>query len=117
MERVTVLNVPIDNLSEEELLQKLDLHGGIVFTPNVDHLVKLQKDQDFNQAYNIANYRVCDSQIVMYASRFLGSPIKQKISGSDLFPAFYNYHRNNENIKIFLLGAAEGVAKKAQEKV
>lgn len=117
MERVTVLNVPIDNLSEEELLQKLDLHGGIVFTPNVDHLVKLQKDKDFNTAYNFANYRVCDSQIVMYASRFLGNPIKQKISGSDLFPAFYTYHKNNKNIKIFLLGAAVGVAKKAQEEV
>lgn len=117
MERVTVLNIPIDNLSEEELLQKLDLYGGIVFTPNVDHLVKLQKDKDFNRAYNFANFRVCDSQIVIYASRFLGNPIKQKISGSDLFPAFYNYHKNNEDIKIFLLGAAEGVAKKAQEEV
>lgn len=117
MERVNVLNVPIDNLSEEELLQRLDLHGGIVFTPNVDHLVKLQKDKDFNRAYNFANYRVCDSQIIMYASKFLGSPLKQKISGADLFPAFYNYHKNNEKIKIFLLGAADGVAKKAQEKV
>jgi len=53
----------------------------------------------------------------MYASKFLGTPLKEKISGSDLFPAFYLYHKDNENIKIFLLGAAEGIAKTAQEKI
>jgi exopolysaccharide biosynthesis WecB/TagA/CpsF family protein len=53
----------------------------------------------------------------MYASQFLGTPIKEKISGSDLFPAFYMYHKENDKIKIFLLGSAEGIARKAQEKI
>jgi N-acetylglucosaminyldiphosphoundecaprenol N-acetyl-beta-D-mannosaminyltransferase len=48
---------------------------------------------------------------------FLGTPLKEKISGSDLFPAFYEYHKNNEDIKIFLLGAREGVALEAQKKI
>jgi exopolysaccharide biosynthesis WecB/TagA/CpsF family protein len=60
---------------------------------------------------------LCDSKILFFISRFLGTPIKEKISGSDLFPAFYQYHKNNEDIKIFLLGAREGVALKAQEKI
>lgn len=109
---VKILNVSIDNLSISELLEKLE--RGILFTPNVDHLMKLQKDREFLDCYNSADYRVCDSKIVEYASKFLGTPLKEKISGSDFFPAFYNYHEYNENIKIFLLGAAEGIAQKAR---
>jgi exopolysaccharide biosynthesis WecB/TagA/CpsF family protein len=117
MKTVNLLNISVDNLSITELFEKLDGEGGVVFTPNVDHLIKLQYDRDFYEAYNKSSYRVCDSQILIYASRFLGTPLKEKISGSDLFPAFYMYHKNNEKIKIFLLGAGEGIAKKAQEKI
>lgn len=117
MEKVNLLNVSVDNVTTLELLEKLDLEGGVVFTPNVDHLIKLQYDRDFYEAYNTSSFRVCDSQILMYASKFLGTPLKEKISGSDLFPAFYAYHKNNEKIKIFLLGAAEGIARQAQIKI
>jgi exopolysaccharide biosynthesis WecB/TagA/CpsF family protein len=115
MEKINILNVAIDNLLETEVLAKLK--SGVVFTPNVDHMIKLQKDREFSKVYSIADYLLCDSQILVYASKFLGTPIKQKISGSDFFPAFYNYHKNNENVKIFLLGADKGVAQKAQNKI
>ncbi|WP_143289534.1 WecB/TagA/CpsF family glycosyltransferase, partial [Brunnivagina elsteri] len=115
MKKVKILNLEIDNLSQAEFLA--DLQSGIVFTPNVDHLMKLQKDPDFVQAYSIGSHKVCDSQILLYAARFLGTPIREKISGSDLFPAFYNYHKHDDNIKIFLLGAGEGIALQAQYKI
>ena len=115
MNRVKILNISIDNLSQSELLKKLN--SGIVFTPNVDHLMKLQDDVDFLKAYDSASYKLCDSKILFYISRILGTPLKEKISGSDLFPAFYEYHKNNEDIKIFLLGAREGVALEAQKKI
>ncbi len=115
MEKVEILNVQIDNVSELEILSKLD--RGVVFTPNVDHLIKLQKDPDFFSAYLQADYRICDSKILYYTSRFLGSPIKEKISGSDFFPAFYNYHKHNPDITIFLLGGMPGVARQAQNNI
>ncbi|MDF0553862.1 WecB/TagA/CpsF family glycosyltransferase [Kamptonema sp. UHCC 0994] len=113
MKMINVLNVSIHNLSAAELLRRLSREGGVVFTTNVDHLMKLQKDRAFYQAYQEANYRVCDSKIIMYASKFLGNPLKEKLSGSDFFPAFYNHYKDDKNVKIFLLGAAEGVAEKA----
>lgn len=112
IEKINVLNIAINNVSLDDVLEKLT--EGVVFTPNIDHIMKLQHDEEFFQSYNAADYKVCDSQILMYVSKFLGTPIKEKISGSDFFPAFYNYHKNNEEIKIFLLGAAKGVARKAQ---
>lgn len=113
--RVSILNVSFDNLTMRELLQQLN--SGIVFTPNVDHLMKLQQDGEFFRIYQLADYRVCDSQVLMYASRYLGTPLKEKISGSDFFPAFCNFHRNNKDISIFLLGAAPGVADTARLKI
>ncbi|MBE9016207.1 MAG: N-acetylglucosaminyldiphosphoundecaprenol N-acetyl-beta-D-mannosaminyltransferase [Chroococcidiopsis cubana SAG 39.79] len=115
MRKVNLLNLDFDNLSIKELLRQLK--SGVVFTPNVDHLMKLQCDREFLRAYEIADYKLCDSQILVYASRFLGTPIKEKISGSDFFPAFCTYHRNNEKIKIFLLGGQKETAAKAQEKL
>jgi exopolysaccharide biosynthesis WecB/TagA/CpsF family protein len=115
MEKVTILNAEIDNLTELEALQQIK--QGVVFTPNVDHLILLQNDPSFLKVYETADYKLCDSKILYYVSRFLGSPVKEKLSGSDFFPAFCNYHKDNEEIKVFLLGAKEGVAAQAQENI
>lgn len=114
-QKVEILDVEIDNISKAELLNRLT--RGVIFTPNVDHLMKLQTDPEFKQAYEVADYKICDSQIVLYASKFLGSPLQAKISGSELFPTFCEHHKDNPNITIFLLGGAEGVAKQAQVRI
>lgn len=114
--QVSLLNVSIHNMTMLELLEQLQF-GGVVFTPNVDHLVKLQKNQEFYSVYQEADYIVCDSKILMYVSNFLGTPIQEKISGSDLFPAFYTYYKNDDRIKIFLLGGLGETAKQAQQKI
>jgi len=116
MTKVKIFNLGIHNLTMSELLDKLKF-GGVVFTPNLDHLMKLQKNYKFYLTYQKADYVVCDSKILMYASKFLGNPIQEKISGSDLFPAFYNYYKHDKNIKIFLLGGIGDTAKIAQKKI
>lgn len=115
MKKVKLLNVWIDNLSKAEFLEQIQ--QGVVFTPNVDQLMKLQRDQNFLNAYNSADYILCDSQILMFAAKFLGTPLKEKVSGSDFFPAFYEYHKRNSDIKIFTLGGKKGVACKARDEI
>jgi N-acetylglucosaminyldiphosphoundecaprenol N-acetyl-beta-D-mannosaminyltransferase len=116
MRQINLLNLTIHNITMMELLEKLR-SGGIVFTPNVDHVMKLQENHEFYDVYKEADYRVCDSKVLMYVSSFLGTPIQEKISGSDLFPAFYNYYCNDESIKIFLLGSEPNIVKQAQIKI
>ncbi len=82
------------------------IQQGFIVTPNVDHLVRLQQDEDFFKAYESADYRLCDSQILFKISRLLGTPIEEKITGSDFFPAFCQFHCSNPDIRIFLLGGA-----------
>lgn len=115
MKKINILNVGIHNITLDELL--FNLKKGMIVTPNVDHLVRLQKDKEFYQAYEVSDFIICDSKIVQFASIFLGTPIIEKISGSDFFPAFYKHHKNNKEIKIFLLGAMENVAERAAKKI
>jgi len=112
-----ILNVTLDNLSFKELLDQL--RSGVVFTPNVDHLMKLQKDREFYEVYSKADYLVCDSRIIQATSRWVSkSPIKEQIAGSDFFPSFCHYHRNNtDEIKVFLLGGTEDSVKQAQHNI
>ena len=116
MDRLNFLNVSIDNLSSMELLHEL-AQGGTVYTPNVSHLLRLQWDKEFYQVYQQADFRICDSQILLIASRLLGNPIREKLSGSDIFPAFYQHFRNDKSVEMFLLGAAEGVGERARQRI
>ncbi|MEM9216178.1 MAG: WecB/TagA/CpsF family glycosyltransferase [Cyanobacteria bacterium P01_F01_bin.150] len=116
MQQVTILDTSIDNISMADLLPLLK-QGGIIFTPNVDHLMRLRNDPSFRKVYECATYRTCDSQILMFAAKLLGNPLVEKVSGSDLFPAFYDYYKYDEGIKVFLLGSKEGVALTAQQKI
>jgi exopolysaccharide biosynthesis WecB/TagA/CpsF family protein len=110
-----ILNIRFDSLSISEILE--DMKSGIFMPVNVDMLVKLQKDLQFYKAYQASDFVVCDSKIVQFASVFLGQKIKDIIRGSSFFPQYCDYHKNNPEIKIFLLGAARGVANEAQKKI
>lgn len=115
MNKVAMLNVDIQSLTQLELLKRLD--KGVLITPNVDHLVKLQKDKDFYDVYQKAEWVVCDSKILYLMSKLLKEPLPEAIPGSSFFTAYYMYHKNDQNCKIFLLGAAEGIAEKAMKNI
>lgn len=116
MRQINLLNVTIHDMTMQELLDRLR-DGGIVFTPNVDHVMKLQTNREFYGVYQEADYRVCDSKVLMYVSNFLGTPIQEKISGSDLFPAFYYYYQHDKNINIFLLGSEAEIVDQAGKNI
>ena len=84
MNRIKILNVEIDNISQEELLAQLK--KGVLVTPNVDDLIKHQHDKDFHRMASQAEFVYCD------------------------------YHKNDET-KIFLLGAKEGVGEIAKKRI
>ena len=115
MNKSNILNVSIIKISKKEILEKM--HSGILFTPNLDHLVKLQKDKDFWIAYKNAEWVVCDSKILYLVLKLIRRSVPEPIPGSSFFTAFYKYHKDDQNCKIFLLGAAEGVAIKAMDNI
>lgn len=120
MPRVPILNIAVDDLSLQELLERFD--EGVLVTPNVDHLMLLQHDARLMEAYRQARFVTVDSQIVFWALRWLGRPVREKISGSDFLPAFCDYHaerlrRGEPARRLFILGGREGVAARAMQAI
>jgi N-acetylglucosaminyldiphosphoundecaprenol N-acetyl-beta-D-mannosaminyltransferase len=112
---VNVLGVQIHNCTRAELLERLT--QGALFTPNVDIIMKLRADPEFHALFHRAEFRVCDSRIVQAGARFLGTPIKEKIAGSDFFGEYCAHHRDNPEVRVFLLGAGPGVADEAMRRI
>lgn len=115
--RIKFLNTHIDNLTMEEAVREakrliLEKKNSYVVTPNVDHIVKIEHDGLFRDIYEEADLVLTDGKPLIWMSRWMGTPIKEKISGSDYFPEVCRMAAM-EGFSIFLLGAAEGVAKKA----
>ena len=97
MKSIDFLNIQIQVTTQQELLKRLD--KGVLITPNVDHLVKLQKDKDFYDVYQKAEWVVCDSKILYLMSKLLKEPLPEAIPGSSFFTAYYMYHKNDQNCK------------------
>lgn len=115
MDNISFLNINLLSTTQKELLE--NLKKGVLITPNVDHLVKLQTDKGFYDVYQKAEWVVCDSKILYLMSKLLKEPLPEAIPGSSFFTAFYEYHKDDPECKIFLLGAAEGIADKAMKRI
>lgn len=117
MTRIKFLNTHIDNLTMNEAISEIDRLIQLndckyVVTPNLDHIVLIESDKEFAEIYQKADLVVADGKPLLWISKYLKNPIKEKISGSDLFPRMCDLAAKR-GYSIFILGAAEGVADKA----
>ena len=107
----------IDAVTREEALRDIaamvdEGRGGMVVTPNVDHIVRLERDALFRHAYRRADLALADGTPVLWAARLLGTPLPEKVSGSDLaLPAAQL--AASRGWRVYLLGGAPGVAERA----
>jgi len=88
-----------------------------VVTPNTDHAVMLQYRGDLAAAYADADLVLADGWPVVAASRLLGRPLPERVTGSDLVPALLRAALPDRPLRVFLLGAAPGVAVRAARNV
>jgi N-acetylglucosaminyldiphosphoundecaprenol N-acetyl-beta-D-mannosaminyltransferase len=106
--RVRLLNVDVDDLTMQELVD--GFREGLLLTLHVDMIMKLQKDREFYEILPQFDVVTCDSQILVMAARFLGTPLRGRVSGSDFFPLFFEKHLHDPSMTMFLCGGASGVA-------
>jgi len=114
-EKVRLLNVEVDNLTMKELVE--NFREGLLLTLHVDMIMKLQKDREFFEILPQFDVITCDSQILTVAAKLLGTPLKERVSGSDYFPLFYEKFKADPSVTVFLCGGAPGVAAAAAKKV
>ena len=117
MSQVELLGLYIDNLSMQQTLDRIGdrLAGrafGFAVTPNVDHVIKLKSDEHFRKIYSHAQLVVTDGVPLLWASRLLGSPIKERINGTDLFEQACEMAAQR-GYSVYLLGGDTGAAEQA----
>ncbi len=116
--RVRVGSLEIDALRFDEAIDAIeDLvsagEGGMVFTPNVDHVVLADEDSALRAAYAKADLSLVDGVPVLWAARALGGKLPEKISGSDLFEPLVA-RAAERGWRVYLLGGAPGVGERAK---
>ncbi|MGD0336874.1 MAG: WecB/TagA/CpsF family glycosyltransferase [Candidatus Omnitrophota bacterium] len=117
MDRVDICGTKIDNISFSETIERIEelilrRENVYIVTPNIDHIVRLRKDEELRLIYNGAVLVLADGKPLLWAAKFLGSPLKEKISGSDLFPKLCAV-AVEKDYKVFFLGGREGAAQQA----
>lgn len=111
----------IDRLTFAEAVDAIELlvaagRGGTVLTPNVDHVVLADQNEDFRHAYARADLSLVDGKLLQWASRLLGEPLPEKISGSDLVTPLAE-RAALRGWRVYLFGAAPGVPEDAAQKL
>lgn len=119
--RFRVGALEIDDLTLAEALEAIaDLvdarRGGTVLTPNIDHVVLCEHDARLREAYASASLSLVDGMPVLWASRLLGPPLREKVSGSDLILPLMKLAAARK-YRVYLLGGAPGVADLAAERL
>lgn len=113
------MNVRAHNVTRSEAVERIaelaeNGRGHCVVTPNVDHIVKLEREAQFRKIYAEADLVLCDSQILMWLSKWNGTPLKEKVSGSDLLRPVCGMAAER-NRTVFFLGSTDEVLQKAAE--
>lgn len=88
----------------------------LVVTPNPEMIVEMEKNVDFSEVLQSVDYRLVDGfGLWFFLKYFWRVKFLNRICGSDLLEEILN--KNGENgLRIYLLGAQEGVASKIAEK-
>jgi len=115
--RVRVGSLKVDALSRTQALDAIvrlvrEGRGGTVYTPNVDHIVQAEHDEAFRAVYDRASLSLVDGTPVLWAARLLGTPLPEKLSGSDMFEPLLE-RAVQEQMRVVLLGGGPGVAELA----
>lgn len=117
MRAVNILDVNIDPVSELEALNKVaDFIAAKkphqVATINAEFIVEAQKNSQFRKVLNDADLALADSSAVVWAARFLGSFLPERIPGAD-FVNLLALQAEEQGWRLYLIGGAAGVAEEA----
>lgn len=121
LNRVKFMNTYIDNVSKEEAIAHIEKcikerKISQITTPNVDQIVRIEKDPYFKEIVDNSELLLVDGTPLMWIAKRYKKPFKEKICGSDLMPELCSIAAK-KGYKVFLLGAAPGVADIAAQKL
>ncbi|HTP08770.1 MAG TPA: WecB/TagA/CpsF family glycosyltransferase [Anaerolineae bacterium] len=114
---ISILGIPVHDVTIEETLVLIDqfVHDGVshqLCTVNPEFIMTAQQDAEFKRILNQSALNLPDGIGVVWAAKRLGYPLRERVAGSDLVGQIADRAQKTD-WRIFLLGAAEGVAEQA----
>lgn len=120
MSRVNILNTTIDNLSIQETLQTIE--GAIANKKQIHHvvvnaskIVAMQSDLQLRKSVNESDLINADGQAVVWASKILKQPLKERVAGIDLMQNLVEL-AHKKDYKIYFFGAKDDIVKEVVER-
>ena len=119
--RVNILGIKFDDISFREaeavILKTFREKSYLsIFTPNPEIALASQNDSSLQTMINSSGLILADGIGILIASRILGTPLRERVTGIDFGEMILNIANQNK-LRIFLLGGKEGVAKTAAERI
>jgi N-acetylglucosaminyldiphosphoundecaprenol N-acetyl-beta-D-mannosaminyltransferase len=115
-EKVTLFDIPIDNLTMAEVVDRIEamvgdggIHQHVVV--NVDKIVKMQSNPSLRQTVLDCDLITVDGQPVIWVSKLFKCPIKERVTGVDLFNALMA-RCGERGLRPYLLGARQEIVAK-----
>ncbi|MCH8541428.1 MAG: WecB/TagA/CpsF family glycosyltransferase [Opitutales bacterium] len=107
---IAILGIPFDALTLDGALERIAgmveaREPAYVVTPNVDFLVQSRKDSHLRQILLEAHLVLCDGMPLVWASRWLGNPLPERVSGADLTPRLLS-QAEEKGHRVYLLGGS-----------
>ncbi len=108
---VAILGVAINNVTMQEVLDSVETEiaeGGFhqIATANVDFLINAVHDEELRETLGRCDIVLADGMPLVWASRLLGTRLKERVAGADLVPQLAKLSAER-GYRIFLLGASE----------
>ena len=116
-----IMGLPFDGV-DEVTLARLLLEGaragvgGWVVTPNLDILRQFTTDRESRELILAATHRIADGLPIVWASRLAGTPLPERVPGSDLVLSLPRAAAT-AGLPVFLLGGNPGTAAAAAERL
>jgi N-acetylglucosaminyldiphosphoundecaprenol N-acetyl-beta-D-mannosaminyltransferase len=114
---ISILGVPVHAVTIEETLVLIDqfVRDAVprqICTVNPEFIMLAQQDKEFKQILDRSALNLPDGIGVVWAAKRLEHPLRERVAGSDLIGLIAD-RAQTTGWRIFLLGAAEGVAAQA----
>lgn len=108
---IAILGVPFDNVTTAQTIELIEQmvaskRPHYLATANVDFVVQALNDVELRRILLGAHLVLCDGMPLVWASRLLGNPLPERVTGSDMTPLLLKV-AEDRGYRIFLLGSTE----------
>ncbi len=116
-ERINIMGVPVDMVNYEEAMDRfrnfVEKDGvSLIVTPNSEIVVNAGKNEALMDAIKQAEMVIPDGVGLVYASKILGHPLQERVTGIDFLGRALGYLAETGKTA-YLFGSKPGIADKA----